>query len=112
MTLRPLILIMPASALLVSCKIVRTVPQTAETPRVGFESALAAQTFYEAVMAEQFPDPEGRSLTLSLAPLEIEKDRIKDSGLILSEAVSRADSNGDGEITEAEAQRFAKTVRP
>ena len=93
-----------------SCKVTRTLPQTAATPQVTFESAIAAQTFYEAVLGEQFPDPEGRSLTLALAPLDIEKENVRDSGSILSDAVSRADSNADKRITESEAQNFAASV--
>ena len=87
-------------------------PQTAASPQIRFESALAAQTFYEAVMSEQFPDPGSRSLTFALAPLDIKKENVQDSGSILAEAVSRADSNRDRMISDAEAKRFASSITP
>ena len=104
------ILALTAVALAASCKVTRTIPQTATSPLITFESTMAAQTFYEAVIGEQFPDPEGRSLTLALAPLDIQKDKVRDSGLILTDAFSRADSNADGKISEAEAKYFAASV--
>jgi hypothetical protein len=94
----------------VACKITRTLPQTATSPQVRFESAIAAQTFYEALIRYHFPDPEGRSLTLQLAPLDINKEKVRDSGSILAEAVSGADSNRDALITESEAKSFASSL--
>ena len=110
MALKYGLLILSISASVISCRVTRTLPQTATAPAIAFESAGAAKTFYEAVLDEQFPDPEGRSLTLALAPFDIEKENVRDSGSILSDAVSRADSNADGRITEREAKSFAAAV--
>ncbi len=93
-----------------ACTVTRTHGVVGRRQAVVFENVEAAQTFYEAVLDEQFPSEGSGSLTFNLAPFDIQNETLRDGVAIVAEAIPRADRNGDGTITAAEARVFAGGV--
>lgn len=75
---------------------------------VSFESEKAGRVFYEALSQST----EGRQRTESkagvhLIVIDVETETVTGPNQFFNEAVARCDSNGDGTITELEANLFA-----
>ena len=79
---------------------------------VRFETTMAEQTFYDAILAKRYPadGPHGYVVLYVKPPIWYAHRTLKSAHVIVNEAVAAADSNHDGVITEAEAAAFAKSA--
>ncbi len=77
---------------------------------VRFANAQAAQTFYEAYLAMNYPPSTGSVDVFIPAPLPYHHRKITTDNVLFNAAIRTTDSNSDGIISEDEAGAYAAKV--
>ena len=90
----------------------RTTYRDAEHLKVSFENEAAGRMFYEALSKSGGNAKRSESTTEISLPIifEHKQHTVDGDNLVFNAAVRRCDSNGDGRITEQEAQLYLASV--
>ena len=113
--IRPAIPAVLVAALLCGCSLTKTTYADAPLNSTKFESAQASQTFYNAILASRYParhDPPKTDnvYTIALAFGKFGHYTVNSNRVMLNDAMTAADTNHDGVISEAEASAYAATL--
>ncbi|HTB62523.1 MAG TPA: hypothetical protein VK737_02950 [Opitutales bacterium] len=114
--IRPVVLVPFAAILLSGCALTKTTYDDAPLNSTKFESTQASQTFYNALFASHYParhDPPKTDSVYSVAialPLDFGHHTVDSYRVMLNEAMTTADTNHDGVISEAEASAYAVSL--
>jgi small ligand-binding sensory domain FIST len=82
---------------------------------VQFASGLAAQTFYDAYIRDNYvcPDEDHANSWVGLDTVPpYQRRKIETDNVLFNRAIEKADTNHDGIISEAEAQGYAAQAAP
>ena len=97
--------------LLTGCITNRTIK---DEPRqsVAFASAHAAQTFYNTYLALNHPSETSKGDVSFGFPLPYHHYTVRTENLRFNDAIRSADTDHDGIISDAEADTYAKKIKP
>ena len=90
--------------------VTRTTVQNEPRQSVRFASQQAAETFYSAYLAANYPSNKTNSVAVWIG-LPYNHNKIKTDNVRFNAAVQSADSDRDGMISDAEAQAYAAKGR-
>jgi hypothetical protein len=104
------ILVIPAIVVLIIASgcITRTTVENEPRQSVRFTSQQAAETFYEAYLANYYPSNKTNNFHFWIGlPALYTHHYVETDNVHFNEAVQLADTNHDGTISDAEAQTYA-----
>jgi hypothetical protein len=103
--------IIPTTMALVSAPgcITHTTARNEPRQSVHFSSERSAETFYEAYLAISYPSDKQSFVAISIG-MPYTHRTISTDNVRFNRAVQSADSNGDGIISDAEAESYAAKV--